>query len=168
MTTETETDTEITESEIREAADKIRSGADVDLSDVLCLVSASFERDQPVAPDALIEAVIAKHETDRDYANGGADQFVWNHGAEIARRYGEAWRRVGAIENGDLLVRLAGELDAHMSEVGDESMSDDPVRRFLEYRKRVSGPFFGIPEPGEELAEALVEWAIEHADEIPR
>jgi len=157
----------ISDSEIKEAADKIRAGAEVELSDVLCLVSASFERDDPVAPAPLIEAVIAKYETDRDYANGGADQFVWNNGSELARRFGEAWRAIGALENGDLLVRLADELDAYRSEIGDDKLADDPVQRFLGYRKRVSGPFFGIPEPGEELAEALVEWAIEHAGELP-
>lgn len=159
-------DTPITDAEINEAIANIRAGEGASLSDVLCLVSASFERDEPVAPQPLIDAVVAKYETDRDYANGGADQFVWNRGAELARRFGDAWRAVGAVENGDLLVRLAWELDNYRTEVGDEAIADDPVRRFLEYRKRVSGPFFGIPEPDEELAEALVEWAIEHASEL--
>ena len=158
----------ITNDEIREATDKIRAGSEVELGDVLCLVSASFERDHPVAPQPLIDAVIAKYETDRDYANGGADQFVWNNGAGLARQFGEAWRAVGAVENGDLLVRLADELDAYRAEVSDDDISADPVKRFLEYRKRVDGPYFGIPEPGDELAEVLVEWAIEHAAEIPK
>ena len=158
----------ISDDEIREAVDTIRSGAGVELSHVLCLVNASFERDEPVAPQVLVDAVAAKLTTDRDYANGGADQFVWNNGAELARRCGEAWRAVGAIENGDLLLRLAGELEAYRAEVGDAAIAEDPVRRFIEYRKRVAGPFFGIPEPGSELAEALVEWAIEHAGELAR
>jgi hypothetical protein len=51
--------------------------------------------------------------------------------------------------------------------VSDADVSADPVRRFLEYRRRVNGPFFGVGEPDEELAEALVEHAIAHADELP-
>ena len=93
---------------------------------------------------------------ERDFANGGADQFVWNHGAEAARRIGAAWRAVGAVENGELLVELA---DALGEAPGDAA---DPVAAFMAFRRRVGGPSFGRPDPREELAEALVEWAMEH------
>lgn len=158
-------DFEIDDTEIAEALSYVCDG-DADLDDVLLLVNASFERERDIAPGPLQLAVIAKFETDRDFANGGADQFVWNNGPAQARAFGDAWRAVGAIENGDLLHRLADAHDAMHAEHADEDFSDDPLKWFMAYRKRVGGPYFGLPEPGEELAEALVEWAIEHADEF--
>jgi hypothetical protein len=83
---------------------------------------------------------------------------------DATRAIAAAFRKVGAIENADLLDRLARELEAYQAEVKD--LADDPVRRFLDYRKRVGGPYFGLPEPGDELAEALVEYAHEHPDEF--
>jgi hypothetical protein len=70
---------------------------------------------------------------------------------------------VGAIENADLLDRLASELDAYNKEIGEDRK--DAVKLFLGYRKRVEGPFFRVPEPGDELGEVLVEYAIAHASE---
>jgi hypothetical protein len=155
----------IGEDEVRAALRAVRSLEGPSLSDVLLLVRASLERDAPIVPRPLIDAVLAKWTTDADYANGGADQFAWNNGAEVTRRVAADFRAVGAIENADLLDRLVAELDAYLAEIGE--MGDDVVQRFLGYRRRVKGPFFGIPEPGEELGEALVEHAVEHAAELP-
>ena len=159
-----EDDEKISDESIREACSAIKGGQEITLRHVLTLAAASFERERPFAPEAVTDAVAAKWECDADFANGGADQFVWNHGVEAARASAAAFRKVGAVENADLLDRLARELEAYSSEVKD--LADDPVRRFLEYRKRVGGPYFGLPEPGDELAEVLVEYAHEHPDEF--
>lgn len=66
------------------------------------------------------------------------------------------------MENGELLIELAEAFERFDAESGHESA--EPVRAFLNYRSRVGGPFFGRPEPEDELAEALVEWALEHPD----
>jgi hypothetical protein len=159
-----EDDEKVSDESIREAFAAIKGGQEIALRDVLTLAAASFERERPYAPAAVTDAVAAKWECDADFANGGADQFAWNHGVAATRAIAAAFRKVGAIENADLLDRLARELEAYGSEVKD--LADDPVRRFLEYRKRVGGPFFGLPEPGDELAEALVEYAHDHPDEF--
>jgi hypothetical protein len=158
-------DDEITDDEIADALEAILE-CDAELGDVLCVVHASLERDEDLAPKVLQTAVMGKYQVERDFANGGADQFVWNNGSDIAREIGEAWRAVGAVENGELLVWLADELDALSTEVSDDDIAGEPVRWFMAYRTRVGGPEFGIPDPDTELAEALVEWAIEHADEM--
>ena len=154
----------VSEEEVRAALRAVRSADGPSLSDVLLLVNASLEREAPLVPQPVTDAVCAKFATDRDFANGGADQFAWNHGAEVTQRVAAAFRAVGAIENGDLLARLADELEAYQKEVGEEG---DVVRLFLGSRKRVGGPFFRIPEPDEELAEALLEYVVEHAAELP-
>src|SRR5262250_2773844 len=159
-----EDDEKVSDESIREAHSASKSGQEITLRHVLTLAAASFERERPFAPVAVTDAVSAKWECDADFANGGADQFAWNHGVDPTRAIAAAFRKVGAIENADLLDRLARELETYQSEVKD--LADDPVRRFLEYRKRVGGPFFGLPEPGDELAEALVEYAHEHPDEF--
>src|SRR5262245_5047058 len=159
-----EDDEKVSDEDIREACSAIKGGKEITLRHILTLVGASFERERPFAPPAVTDAVAAKWECDRDFANGGADQFAWNHGAEATREVAAAFRKVGAIENADLLDRLARELESYQSEVKD--LADDPVRRFLEYRKRVGGPFFGLPEPGDELAEALVEYSPHQTDEF--
>jgi hypothetical protein len=157
-------DEKVSDESIREALSAIKGREEITLRHILTLVGASFERERPFAPAVVTDAVAAKWECDADFANGGADQFAWNHGTEATRAVAAAFRKVGAIENADLLDRLARELEAYQSEVKD--LADEPVRRFLEYRKRVGGPFFGLPEPGDELAEALVEYAHEHPDEF--
>jgi hypothetical protein len=91
-----------------------------------------------------------------------ADQAVWNHGAPAARAFAATFREVGAVENADLFDRLAGELDAIVAS------GDDVVARFLAFRHRVGGPFFAVPDLGEELAEALVEYAVARAAEFPQ
>ena len=70
--------------EIRAALTALR-GDEPSLRDILCLVNASYERRLDLVPRAVIEAVEAKWATDRDFANGGADQFAWNHGVETTR-----------------------------------------------------------------------------------
>lgn len=149
--------------EIREAFECLEQGT-ADFSDIMLLVNASSEREEEVVPKAVTDAVFAKFSTDADFANGGADQFVWNRGSDIARQFGMAWRNVGACENGDLLVRLADAYDTYRERMGAGTTST--AQRFLEFRKLVKGPYFGIPEPGEELAEALLEWCIEHLAEF--
>lgn len=95
----------------------------------------------------------------RDLRNGGFDQFVWNHGAERAREIGRAWREVGAVENGELLCRLADVLDTQ-----EPFEPDQVVAAFHRYRVEVKGPEFEVPGVEDELEEALLEWAIEHAE----
>jgi hypothetical protein len=153
--------------EVRAALRALRREEEPSLRDVLTLVGAALELSAPLVPQMVVDAVVGKYQTDGDFANGGADQFVWNQGAAAARSVAAAWRAVGALENADLLDRLAGELDAYRGEAGDAAISADPVHHFLAYRRRVGGPFFGLPEPGEELAEALVEYVLEHRDELP-
>jgi hypothetical protein len=157
-------DAPASEEEVREALRAIRSEEGPSLSDVLLLVNAALERKVPLAPQPIVDAVCAKWATDGDFANGGADQFAWNRGAELTRRVSADFRAVGAIENADLLDRLASELEAYQKEVGE---GGDVVRLFLGYRKRVGGPFFKIPEPAEELGEVLIEYALEHLADWP-
>lgn len=153
-----------TDEEIQEAIEALLHGT-ADFDTVMCLAGASFEREQDIAPSVVVNAINAKYETDRDYANGGADQFVWNQGPEMARSVGRCWREIGAVENGDLLLRLADGYDTFRKELGEQA-DGLTVKHFLAYRKQVKGPYFDVPDVGDELAEALVEWAIEHAAEF--
>lgn len=157
----------VDDDEIAEAIERIQLGT-AELKDILLLANASSERDMNIAPTAVTVAVAAGYTTDSDFTNGGADQFVWNNGADTAREIGQSWRNVGACENGDLLIRLANTFEAYRDSIGSEPTGTEPIgtQHFLEYRKLCKGPFFGIPEPMEELAEALVEWSIEHASEF--
>jgi len=160
---------DISDDDVRAALRALRENDEPGLAHVLQLVCASLERDVALVPRALIAAVEAKWETDGDYANGGADQFVWNRGAPAARAIARAFHEVGAIENAELIDRLAGELDGYRDGLGDgadAAVTAEPVKHFLAYRRRVGGPFFGIPEPDDELADALVEYAIEHLAEL--
>jgi hypothetical protein len=150
-------------SEIRDALSAVESAAGPELGDVLLLVQATLDGESQLAPPPLCDAVVAKWASDGDFANGGADQFVWNQGSPLARQTAAAFRAVGAVENADLLDHLAAQLDAYLAELGPV---DEPVRQFLGYRKRVGGPFFRIPDPDEELAEALVDFAADHAAEF--
>jgi hypothetical protein len=151
---------------VRDALRSLRDGNEASLRDVLTLLSASPNYANPLLPRAAIDAVDAKFEMDGDVANGGMDQVAWNHGHQRARSYAVAFRTVGAIENADLLDRLATAVEHYRDQHGD-AIAGDPVRHFLAYRKLVGGPFFQIPEPGDELAEPLVEYVLEHASELP-
>jgi hypothetical protein len=119
-----------------------------------------------LAPQSVLDAVFCVYLTDRDVANGGLDQFVWNHGVERARWVAASFRAVGALENADVLDMLAGELDSYQREVGEEAIGADPVDQFLAFRRRGGGPYFAIPEIREEVGESLIEHAIAHADEF--
>ena len=149
------------EDEIREALAAVHAG-EATLAHVLCLANASL------LPKEVDDAIEAKFAMDGDVANGGLDQVAWNQGADAAREYAIAFRTVGAIENADVLDRLATALADYESKHSKEDIAKDPVRHFLAYRGSVSGPEFGIPEPGDELAEALVEYVIARAGELPK
>jgi hypothetical protein len=151
---------------VRAALRELRVAEDVTVRNILLLVAASLERKATFVPQAVIDAALAKWETDADFDNGGADQFAWNHGADGTRAVAAAFRGVGAIENADLLDRLASELDAHRAGIGDAPPAPDTVRDFLAYRRRVGGPYFQVPEPADELSEVLIEYVIEHAAEL--
>ena len=159
-------DEEITEEEIRAALAAVHSG-DASLSDVLCLAAASDEWEPALVPSEVVDAVAAKYQMDGDVANGGLDQLAWNQGVEAARAYASALRAVGAIENADVLDRLASDLEKYEKKHSRKSISADPIKHFLAYRKSVGGPEFGIPEHGDELAEVVVEYVIAHAKSIP-
>ncbi len=157
---------QITDEEVQEAIGKLLLGS-AEFDTIMCLAQASCEREQDIAPEVLVNAINAKYETDEEYANGGADQFVWNQGPEMARSVGNCWREIGAIENGDLLLFLANTYDIFCEELGVQVNEEGlTIKHFLAYRKRVKGPYFDVPQVGEELAECLVEWAIEHASEF--
>ena len=149
------------EDEIREALAAGRAG-EATLSHVLCLATASL------LPKEVDDAIDAKYAMDGDVANGGLDQVAWNQGVDAARAYAKAFRAVGAIENADVLDRLADALADYETKHSKEEIAKEPVRHFLAYRRSVSGPEFGIPEPGDELAEVLVEYVTARADELPK
>lgn len=153
--------------EVKQALTAVRAEGEPDLSDVLTLVGAGFDHDRLFVPEAVRDAVVAKWETDRDFANGGMDQFVWNNGIEMARWVANAWRAVGAVENADLVDRLAGELEAYFEKVLPEEISKDPIKHFMAFRKKVDGPFFDCPDPGEEVGVALVEYVVTRRREFP-
>jgi hypothetical protein len=156
------------EEAVREALDALRSGESVSLAHVLLLAEASLNGPTSLVGRPVIEAVGAVSLCERDLANGGLDQFVWNQGANIARRVAAAFRAVGALENADVIDALAVELDGYLGENDAAAVAQDPVRHFLAYRRRGGGPFFAIPELHHEVGEALVEYAIAHADEEPQ
>ncbi len=153
------------EDEVRAALRSLRDGKEADLHDVMKLVIASQGYAIRLVPQEAIDAVYAKYAMDRDLANGGLDQVAWNHGPERTRMYAAAFRAVGAIENAELLDRLATAVaDYHATH---PDLSDDVVRHFGAYRKSQGGPSFQIPEPGDELAEPLVEFVVERAASLP-
>jgi hypothetical protein len=156
----------VDDQQVRDALRSLRDGSEASLDDVLTLLAASPEYAITLVPRAAVDAVDAKFEMDRDVANGGMDQVAWNHGPQRARSYAAAFRTVGAIENADLLDRLAAAVE-HYRQLHADDVAEDPVRHFLAYRKLVGGPVFQIPDPGDELAEPLVEYVIEHASELP-
>jgi Domain of unknown function (DUF4375) len=158
-------DDEVDDDDIRKALRALRSGTDVELGDVLTLAGAADAYTIELVPAGVTEALDARFALARDVANGGLDQFAWNHGADTTRAVANALRTVGAIENADVLDRLAAEVAAYLAAHTD--VSDDPVRHFLAYRRAVSGPEFGIPEPDAELAEVLVEYVLERAEQLP-
>lgn len=127
------------------------------LSDVLALL------EHDVLPSAACDAVRAVLVTRGDVANGGMDQVAWNHGVEAARQYAAAWLAIGAVENGELMNRLADALERFLA---NNDASADSVAKFLAYRKSVGGPYFSLPEPADEVAEVVVEYVIEHANEL--
>ncbi|KIG15585.1 hypothetical protein DB30_05459 [Enhygromyxa salina] len=141
------------------------AAGEIDLADLLCLASA----EPPWAPAVVVDAIAGLFASEGDYANGGADQFVWNHGAATARAIGAAWLAVGAVENGELLVELAAALERSEAETPpDPPGPPDPLQAFMAYRRRVGGPDFNRPAPHDELAEALVEYAHEHPEAFSR
>ena len=127
-----------------------------ELTDLLDMVNA----DPPRMPEVICRAVAGLYTCRADLANGGLDQFVWNHGAEVARSIGMVWRAVGAISNGELLCELADALPA------DPQPQADTVAAFMAFRAAVGGPDFDVPEVADELAEALLEWAAEHPEAL--
>jgi hypothetical protein len=154
--------------EVIDALRRLRDGSeDASLGDVLTLCFANDEYDVRLVPQEAIDAVMSKYAMDRDVANGGMDQVAWNHGAENARMYAKSFRAVGAIENADLLDRLATSIDEYFATHGQEAITADLVHHFIAWRKSMGGPFFGIHEPGDELAEPLIEFVLEHASSLP-
>jgi hypothetical protein len=165
--TDDDTDDGPSEDDVRAALRALRAGDEASLGDVLTLVMASPDYASPLVPQETIDAVYAKYEMDRDVANGGMDQVAWNHGHELARVYAKSFRAVGAIENADLLDRLATALESYYAEHGLDAIVADPVKHFHAYRRSVGGPAFRIPEPGDELAEPLLEFVLERASALP-
>ncbi len=149
----------ITEEEIADAFGKIESG-EAGIADLLSLYTAAGEQETELLPSLLIDAIDGVFRSQSEYDNGGADQFVWNYGSEVSKSLGETWRLVGAIENGELLIRLSAGLETYKSQFKTDF--EFGVDHFLQFRKSVKGPFFGVPEPIEEVSEAATEWAIEH------
>lgn len=154
--------------EVVDALRRLRDASeDVSLGDVLTLCFANDDYDVQLVPQEAIDAVMSKYAMDRDIANGGIDQVAWNHGAENTRRYAKAFRAVGAIENADLLDRLATSVEDYFAKHGEATITSDLVHHFIAWRKSMGGPEFGIPEPGHELAEPLIEFVLERASSLP-
>lgn len=154
--------------EVIAALRRLRDGdEDASLGDVLTLCFANDEYVVQLVPQDAIDAVMAKYAMDRDVANGGMDQVAWNHGAANARAYAKAFRAVGAIENADLLDRLATSVEDYFAVHGEAAITADLVHHFIAWRKTMGGPFFPIPEPGDELAEPLLEFVLAHASALP-
>lgn len=154
-------DASVSEDEVREALLILKTEDEPDVRNVVVLATAAPGYAIELVPPAVVEALAAVFELDGDVANGGLDQFVWNHGVEISRQVAAALRAVGALENADVIDRLAGELAARADEDGD------PVARFLAFRRAVKGPEFGIPGHQEEAAEAILEYVLERAESLP-
>jgi hypothetical protein len=159
-------DSVLSDEDVRDALRAVRSDEGPALRQILDLATASMQRSRPLVPQTVLDAVYCVYLTDRDVANGGLDQFVWNHGVEQARWVAASFRAVGALENADVLDVLAGELDSYQREVGDDATAADPVAQFLAFRRRGGGPYFPIPEIHEEVGESLIEHAIDHASEF--
>jgi hypothetical protein len=154
--------------EVIDALRRLRDGSeDASLGDVLTLCFANDEYDVQLVPQEAIDAIMSKYAMDRDVANGGMDQVAWNHGVENTRLYAKSFRAVGAIENADLLDRLATSIEAYFATHGNDAITGDLVHHFIAWRKSMGGPSFGIPEPGDELAEPLIEFVLEHASSLP-
>lgn len=151
---------EFDESELRSSLEAIRSQTAV-FEDVETLAFASMSVEEVVVPKQIVDALLALFAIWDDDQNGGMDQVVWNHGIEGARFYAAAFDAVGAVENAELLARLADAVEPHLAE-----KSDEPVQAFQRFRKEVDGPFFGLPELHREAPEAVLEWSFEHADEF--
>ena len=163
-----EVDEETQDAEVRAALRSLRSDSeDASLGDVLALCFANHLYDVQLVPEEAIDAIMVKYRMDRDVANGGMDQVAWNHGAEATRFYAKAFRAVGAVENADLLDRLATSLEAYFAQHGEAAITADLVHHFVTWRRSVGGPAFGIPEPGDELAEPLLEFVLERASSLP-
>lgn len=111
-------------------------------------------------------AVQALHELSADFVNGGYDLVAWNHDADAVRRYAQAFRAVGAIENGELLDALAAALERHQLTHGELAIAADPVTHFHAFRRAVRGIGAGVPHPDDELAEVLVEYVITRSDAL--
>lgn len=145
---------------VREALRVLKSGAGATIGHVLTL------HGRRLLPQDAIDAVDAVLVTRRDVANGGMDQVAWNHGLDNVRAYAKAWHAVGAIENAELLDRLAAELERQQAMRAPDEAAADPVQHFIAFRRAVNGPYFAIPEPIDEVSEALVEYVIAHADQL--
>ena len=154
------------EDAVRNALRVLHSDDEPALDDVLTLIYASHGYAVPIVPATAVEALAVRSEIAGDLANGGMDQVAWNHGHLRAHLYADALRAVGAIENADLLDRLAGQLETHRQSLGDAA-AEDAVRHFLSYRRFVGGPYFQVPEFDEELAECLIEHVLDHVSELP-
>ncbi|MEZ4363357.1 MAG: hypothetical protein R3B48_24500 [Kofleriaceae bacterium] len=154
------------EVELRAALYSLRDPYEASLDDVLRLAAAAPTFAVPLLPQGAIDAVHAKRAIDRDLANGGLDQVAWNHGAEATRRYAAAFDAIGAIENAEVLARLADAVERYRAEHGD-AIEQDPVHHFLAFRAAQGGPYFAIPSPAEELAEPLVEYVLARVEALP-
>lgn len=166
--TEDEDSDETDPQEVIDALRRLRDAdEDASLSDVLTLCFANDDYEAQLVPQEAIDAVMAKYAMDRDLANGGLDQVAWNHGVVATRGYAKAFRAVGAIENGTLLDRLATSVEEYFATHGEDVITADLVHHFIAWRKSQGGPSFGIPEPGDELAEPLIEFVLEHASSLP-
>ncbi len=155
-----------TSTEIKAAIQMLKDGRDIDFRSIVILVDAGRSGHHSWVPRPLLEAMDVADTIEDELTNGGLDQVVWNHGIEQTHRYARALRRVGVIENADLLLRLATELEAYREAQGAPPY-DDPTGAFLAYRQQVRGPFFPAPFLLPELFEAIVEYAVSKAEEFP-
>ena len=155
------TDDGPSEQEIRAALRALHDDDEPTPDHVRTLAVATLLAKLALVPDEVVDAVAMQWKIEDDLANGGMDQVVWNIGRENATHVARTFRAVGALENADLIDRLAGVLEQQPA--GDA----DPVTAFMAFRRAVGGPFFGGPEMDAELGEVLVEYVLERAESLP-
>lgn len=149
------------EQDVRASLRGLRDDDEPALDDVVTLAVASPLHEEPLVPAEVVDAIAAQWAIEDDLANGGMDQVVWNLGHERARQVAKAFRAVGALENADLVDRLATVL-------AEQPTSDgDAVTRFMAFRRAVGGPFFGIPDLEAEVGEVVLEFVLERVDSLP-
>jgi len=156
-----------TDEEVRAALSSLHS-EEIEFDSVLLVAFADDLYEQALLPKIVIDTITLKYEVESDLVNGGLDQMVWNVGFPLGHLMAEDLNEVGASRNGQLVGRLADELQRFETGVPPEAIASDPVTHFLRYRRSVNGPFFDVPDLRLEVEEAICSYLLTHRDGVPR